>query len=239
MNVTNEQISRFEAKSRNFKVLNGGDGTLVSEWRNHRKKALLPLRNYGMCERHVEEYSKIFDGVSNKWVKQFLYPTIGIYGNDRMKGLDTEALAEILFMNRDITQCMRTNVYINRKLANANVLSSGILLATKLGSTGYFKSIARTIFREGIGLAFVSPTYSIPNIVLNQSDKVRIEFVRNTTVDVACDKLKYSFDVKKGETFDLMGTGNNVSVFGYDMFMCEECRRNRNSTTVNDSYMVH
>ena len=231
-----KSIDLFESRNKNFKVLHGGDGTLVSEWRNNRKKCLLPIRNYGMCEKHAKLYDDFLNCRGNIELRQFLFPTIklDLFNNS----IDTEALSEIVFMNKDITQCMRINLYINGKTANENVICSGLIFATKLGSTGYFKSVARTIFRDGIGIAFISPTYSIPNIIVSNVDDISVEFVRSTDVCISCDKMKYERHMDKEDVFLVNSASNNIPIFGYDHFMCEECRRNRNSTIVNDSYMI-
>ena len=232
-----KSIDLFESRNKNFKVLHGGDGTLVSEWRNNRKKCLLPIRNYGMCEKHLRMYDDFLNCRGNIEFKQFLFPTIKLDLFD-IDSFDTEALSEIVFMNRDITQCMRINLYINGKTANENVICSGLIFATKLGSTGYFKSVARTIFKDGIGIAFVSPTYSIPNIIVSNADDIAFEFVRSTDVCISCDKMKCEKHIVKDDVFLVKSASNNIPIFGYDHFMCEECRRNRNSTIVNDSYMI-
>lgn len=230
-------IHVFEAKNRNFKVLCGGDGALISEWRNNRNKSLLPIRNYGMCDKHAKLYDDFFNCRGNTTLKQFLFQTIQIDGVGFNRP-ETDAMSEIVVMNSDITQCMRINLYVNGKTANENVLCSGIIFATKLGSTGFFKSVARTIFRDGIGIAFISPTYSIPNLIVSSMDDIEVEFIRSTGTSIVCDKLENGKNFNKGDRFKISSTSNNVSIFGYDHFMCETCRRNRNSTIVNDSYML-
>lgn len=189
-----------------------------------------------MCEKHAKMYDDFLNCRGNIELKQFLFPTIklDLFNNS----IDTEALSEIVFMNKDITQCMRIHLHINGKIANENVICSGLIFATKLGSTGYFKSVARTIFRDGIGIAFVSPTYSIPNIIVSNADNIAVEFVRSTDVCISCDKMKYERHMAKDDMFLVNSASNNIPIFGYDHFMCEECRRNRNSTIVNDSYMI-
>lgn len=230
-------INLFESKNKNFKILHGGDGILVSEWRNNRKKCLLPIRNYGMCEKHAKMYDDFLNCRGNIELKQFLFPTIQIDGIGLIRE-EKDAMSEIVVMNEDITQCMRFNLYVNGKMANENVLCSGVIFATKLGSTGFFKSVARTIFRDGIGIAFIAPTYSIPNLIVSSTDDIEVEFVRSTGTLIACDKLENCTIFSKGDRFKINSSCNNISIFGYDHFMCEECRRNRNSTIVNDSYMI-
>lgn len=247
-------ITRFGNTSKDVAVLYGGDGTLVGEWRKHRSRkggrCLLPIRNYGLCQKHLEFYTKFFgvqedhddtecdDTADNLSVKQFLFPVLR--GDFKDKGLDNylDALSEFTIVGNDPTAAIRFNIKVNEKPIVENVIANGLIFATKLGSTGYFKSVARTIFTQGIGIGFIAPTYSVPNIVVGTADRVKFELVRDAELVVSADKLTQEVDAKAGWSFDVVDACDNVSILGYDHFMCPECRKNRNSTLVNDNYCV-
>lgn len=238
-----EDIAEFEAANKNIAVLYGGDGTLVGEWRKFRArkggKSILPVRNYGLCQKHIDLYHKVFTGAEDALsLKQFLFPVLR--GRFKDKGIDNylDALAEITIVNADQTAALRFNVKINGKPIAENVIATGAILATKLGSTGYFKSIARTIFTQGIGIGLIAPTYSVPNIVVGMTDNIQLELVRDVKLVVTADKLKQEVVAEAGWTLDAMDACENISILGYDHFMCPECRKNRNSTLVNDNYCI-
>lgn len=245
-----EALDKFAAQSKDIAILYGGDGTLVGEWRKFRTrkggKPILPVRNYGLCQKHQDFYMKFFttkDEDSGKEeedisVKQFLFPVLR--GEFKDKGLDNylDALSELTIVNADQTAALRFNIKVNGKPIVENVIANGVILATKLGSTGYFKSVARTIFTQGIGVGFICPTYSVPNIVAAPADKVRFELARKATLVVTADKLKQEVEAEVGWTLEAVDACDNVSVLGYDHFMCPECRKNRNSTLVNDNYCI-
>lgn len=241
-----EGVAKFEAANKNVAVLYGGDGTLVGEWRKfHARKGgkcLLPVRNYGLCQKHLEFYTKFFtvreDSEENLSVKQFLFPVLR--GEFKDKGLDNylDALSELTIVNADQTAALRFNIKVNGKPIVENVIANGVILATKLGSTGYFKSVARTIFTKGIGVGFICPTYSVPNIVIGAADRIQFELVRRAKVVVTADKLKQEVDAEAGWTLEVVDACDNVPILGYDHFMCPECRKNRNSTLVNDNYCI-
>lgn len=241
-----EDIARFEASNKNVVVLYGGDGTLVGEWRKHyaRKggKCLLPVRNYGLCKKHLEFYTKFFtareDSEENLSVKQFLFPLLR--GSFKDKGIDNylDSLSELTIVNADQTAALRFSIKINSKPIVENAIANGVIFATKLGSTGYFKSVARTIFTQGIGVGFINPTYSVPNIVVSSADKIQFELIRRAKLVLTADKLKQEVDAEAGWTLEAVDACDNVSILGYDHFMCPECRKNRNSTLVNDNYCV-
>lgn len=241
-----EDITKFEAANKNVVVLYGGDGTLVGEWRKfHARKGgkcLLPVRNYGLCQKHLDFYKKFFTAREGSEedlsVKQFLFPVLR--GEFKDKGLDNylDALSELTIVNADQTAALRFNIKVNGKPIVENVIANGVILATKLGSTGYFKSVARTIFTQGIGVGFICPTYSVPNIVVSSVDKIQFELVRRAKLVLTADKLKQEVDAEAGWTLEAVDACDNVSVLGYDHFMCPECRKNRNSTLVNDNYCI-
>jgi NAD+ kinase len=149
-----------------------------------------------------------------------------------------EAMSEIQVISSNPTQCLRMNIFINNKKFMDNVIANGVILSTIIGSSGYFKSVSRTIFRDGFGLGFICPTYGINNIVLKSTDWVDIEFIRCGKAHICWDNIIKDINIEEGlkKTFRL--SSNHVSIFGYDMFMCQECRNNRNSTNINDKYIV-
>lgn len=241
-----EALDKFAAQSKDIAIFYGGDGTLVGEWRKFRTrkggKPILPVRNYGLCQKHLEFYKKFFTAGEGSEedlsVKQFLFPVLR--GEFKDKGLDNylDALSELTIVNADQTAALRFNIKVNGKPIVENVIANGVILATKLGSTGYFKSVARTIFTQGIGVGFICPTYSVPNIVAAPADKVQFELARKATLVVTADKLKQEVEAEVGWTLEAVDACDNVSVLGYDHFMCPECRKNRNSTIVNDNYCI-
>ena len=243
-----EALDKFAVQSKDIAILYGGDGSLVGEWRKFRTrkgaKPILPIRNYGLCRKHQDFYMKFFttkdedSEAEDIFVKQFLFPVLR--GGFKDKGLDNylDALSELTIVNADQTAALRFSIKINSKPIVENAIANGVIFATKLGSTGYFKSVARTIFTQGIGVGFINPTYSVPNIVVSSTDKIQFELVRRAKLVLTADKLKQEVDAEAGWTLEAVDACDNVSILGYDHFMCPECRKNRNSTLVNDNYCV-
>ncbi len=241
----NEALEAFIAKNPQIAVLHGGDGTLVGEWRKFRtrkgaSKILVPLRNYGLCQKHAELYMKLFKGEEEIQLKQFLFPVLRGEFRDPEKKMDCylDALAELTIVGSDPTAALRFNILVNRNPVVENVIANGAIFATKLGSTGYFKSVARTIFTSGIGVGFICPTYSVPNIVVSSMDKIEFELARDAEIVVSGDKLVQKINAEAGWKLAAADAAENIAVFGYDHFMCPECRKNRNSTVVNDNYCI-
>ena len=91
-----DALDKFTIENKDIAVLYGGDGTLVGEWRKFRTrkggKPILPVRNYGLCQTHLDFYTKFFnasdDTEGNLSVKQFLFPVLR--GNFKDKGMEIQ-----------------------------------------------------------------------------------------------------------------------------------------------------
>ena len=182
----------------------------------------------------------ILKGEEEIQLKQFLFPVLRGEFRDPEKKMDCylDALAELTIVGSDPTAALRFNILVNRNPVVENVIANGAIFATKLGSTGYFKSVARTIFTSGIGVGFICPTYSVPNIVVSSMDKIEFELARDAEIVVSGDKLVQKINAEAGWKLAAADAAENIAVFGYDHFMCPECRKNRNSTVVNDNYCI-
>ena len=70
-----ELIAQFEAKNKNFAIAYGGDGTVLDVIKKtNGKKAIIPVRNYGLCEEHKNILAEILDKDSDRVLKQTLCP---------------------------------------------------------------------------------------------------------------------------------------------------------------------
>lgn len=232
MNEFIQKIADFEKKSKNIVISYGGDGTLLETFHKNPDKAIIPVRNYGQCDAHKNLLDDILNGTTK------CKADLKLKLCDLLECEETCALSEIQIVSANPTQCLRFNVYLNNKIFMNNVIANGVIASTILGSTGYFKSVARTIFREGFGLGFICPTYGINNVVLKQTDWITIEFVRSAKAIISWDNITQQFDIESGMIKNIRLATENVSLFGYDIFMCKDCRKGRNSTIVNDQYYI-
>jgi hypothetical protein len=234
INLNNLQykISEFEKHHKNIAISYGGDGTLLRTFHQNPNKAILPVRDYGMCEKHAGILDDVLNGT------EFSKAQFKLYLADLLECDEYKAISEIQMISADPTCCLRFDVYINNKIYMENVIANGFILATRLGSTGYFKSVARTIFRDGYGLGFICPTYGINNLVLKSTDWVDIVFKRDCEAHLCFDHLKFLYTFKSGDKKTFRLGSDHISLFGYDDFMCPECRKGRNSTILNDQYFI-
>lgn len=218
----------------------GGDGTLIDCFYDiHKnlsvvKTPILPIRNYGLCDKHNNlNYVNDCKMLNHSEHDVLIGTSPSITGYNR-------ALAEITIRNKNMTQAIRFNVYINNKLYANNVIGDGIIICTVLGGTGYFRSVSNTIFKSGIGVGFINTTQHISNLIISNSDIISIEMVRGIA-DIAFDK--YTSDQTILQEKEIINIQRDTLLspqilIGYDIFMCQQCRNIRHSAYVNDTFNV-
>lgn len=242
--IGKDDIDKLQKLHSNVLIAYGGDGTLASKWREafDAKKVIWPIRNYGMCQKHEELLKALVEDneLKLKEVKfnQTLHQLAEVHYPFEVAGVKKLALNEIQVKSYDITEALRFDVYVNGKKYYKNVIADGVLFAAPNGATGYWKSVTRTIFRDGCGLAFIAPTVGISNLVLKPTDLVKLVLVRDASVALSYDKIKVISDVSKGTEIDMNLSAENLAIIGYEQFMCYDCRKNRNSTILQDQYIV-
>ena len=242
--ISKDDIDKLQKLHSNVLIAYGGDGTLASKWREafDAKKAIWPIRNYGMCQKHEELLKALVEDneLKLKDVKfnQTLHQLAEVHYPFEVDGNKKLALNEIQVKSNDITEALRFDVYVNGKKYYDNVIADGAVFAAPNGATGYWKSVTRTIFRDGCGLAFIAPTVGISNLVLKPTDLVKLVLVRDASVALSYDKIKVISDVSKGTEIDMNLSVENLAIIGYEQFMCYDCRKNRNSTILQDQYIV-
>ena len=206
----------------------GGDGTILDVFQNFPNKYIFPIRNYSRCSKHEKIDFKNL---------QTNYQDI-IYCKKNSENKKYIGISELIIRNNNISKAMRCSLKINDKIYAENIVGDGIVCCTKLGSTGYFKSIANTIFTtSGIGIGFINNTQGMTNLVIDRKSIIEIEILRGNcqyAVDHFID------DVKEGEKiiFQLDWSYGATLVNYKDVFMCSECRNKRHSAFVNTIYSV-
>ena len=239
-----ELLDKFASSksAKQFSIAYGGDGTLLKVAANvGDKKGIIPVRDYARCKAHEDILECICNENDSSVLKHGLKYSKHNYLNAYVNGykLSNNAIAEIVVKNTDPTEAMRFSVFVNSKAYMNQCIADGFIFASSLGSHGYFKSISRTIFIDpnNVGLAFLSPTYGICNLVARSIDKIKIVFERSTVATVSFDKKFTQMSFDKGFELELEQSCNGVALYGYDIFCCPECRKLRNSTTVNDQWL--
>lgn len=206
-------------------VAYGGDGALLGAHRAYPDIPKLPLRDAATaptCPLHQAEdiLRKFAAGELNlSRLPELRAET----SSDSLSGIN-----DLVIHSLDFASALRCRVFIDGHLYAAEVVGDGVCFSGVHGSTGYYRSITRTSFCAGVGLAFSNPTEFIGNPVLPADSSVTVEILRGPGILIA-DNDPRKIRVEVGEHVTMRQSTRFAEVWGIETFMCPECRRLRRS----------
>ena len=114
------------------------------------------------------------------------------------KGKKIIATNDIVIHNADPRHGIRYGIMAGGKELGADVIGDGVVVATPMGSTGYYRSIADSSFEVGIGLAFNNSTEQSDHIVLKEDAEINITITRGPAM-VFADNQSESIPLEAGD----------------------------------------
>jgi NAD+ kinase len=205
----------------------GGDGTLLRAARRHPDLPLVPVRQ-----------SSTTKACANHALPQVLARlAAGDLPREELARIDLRvgrarfvALNDVVLRNENPALAVRFRLRVDGG-APEEFAGDGLVVATPFGSTGYFRSITRSRFAHGLGLAFNNSTLSRESRVLSEEAEVRVEVVRGPAVLVH-DNDPRTIVLREGHAFELQTAQEPAVVLGLDALRCQVCRR-RDEATFN------
>lgn len=88
------------------------------------------------------------------------------------------AVNDIILRNENPIHAIRFKVSVNQEDVDPTVIGDGVVVATPFGATGYYRSVTRSTFNQGIGVAFNNPTQEKPPLLLDETDELSLEITR-------------------------------------------------------------
>ena len=108
------------------------------------------------------------------------------------------AVNDIVIHNADPRHGIRYQIKAGGKDLGADVIGDGVVVATPMGSTGYYRSITDSLFEVGIGLAFNNSTEQSDHVVLKEDAEIHVTITRGPAV-VFADNQEYSISLEAGD----------------------------------------
>lgn len=153
----------------------GGDGTLMRAEHAYPGVPKLLLKGSAIC--------KLCSPLSNEEVLEKF--VAGQYRMEMVEKLEARAKGKILRGINDIIvhndnprHAIRYHLFVRDRQVGNEIIGDGIVVATPLGSTGYYRSITDSFFELGIGVAFNNSTEQADHMVLEDGAVVRMRVVR-------------------------------------------------------------
>ncbi len=174
----------------------GGDGTILRAEHEYPGVPKVALRDSRVCKL----CSPLTNAEVLKRVKAGKYKKEKVWKLEcRAKGKTLYGVNDIVIHNKDPRHAMRYALHIDDvRVGGEEIIGDGVVFATPLGSTGYYRSIADSFFEVGIGLAFNNSTEQADHMVLGEDREIRIRVIRGPAT-VYADNQVDAVELEEGE----------------------------------------
>lgn len=204
-------------------VAHGGDGALLGAQRDYPGLPKLPIRDAATappCAEHTAE--KVIAAFVRGELPLRHAPVLEARcGSETLRGIN-----DLVIHAQKYVSALRYRVLIDGELYAGEVVGDGLCFSGVHGSTAYYRSITRGIFRVGVGLAFSNSTEAVDHLVLPETSEVTVEILRGPGV-VMADNDPRMIPLDVGGTVTFRQTAERAAIWGLDGFMCAECRKLR------------
>ncbi|MBI1290093.1 hypothetical protein GC173_02450 [bacterium] len=202
-----------------FVLVYGGDGSLLGADREFPNTPKLIIRRNGefaKCSRHGDEMVLRRAAVGIPAVT--LLPRLTAH----VRGECIQGINDVVFHNTKVTSGVRYRIRIDEQTYAEEIVGDGIVVATPFGSSAYYRSITKSVFRVGMGLAFNNSTEAVNHLVLSDRSVVEVHVTRGPGVLVADNHLD-PIPVDAGDLITIrMGT-SAAEIWEIDTLTCRDC----------------
>lgn len=157
----------------------GGDGTVLhaeQEFPGVPKLILKGSRICKLCSKLGNEEVLARVGAGRFTTREF--PKLEAEAN----GTTLVGMNDIIVHNADARHGIRYRLLVNGEALGGEIIGDGIVVATPLGSTGYYRSITDSFFTVGIGIAFNNSTEQSDHMVVGDGSVIRLSVTRGPAV---------------------------------------------------------
>ena len=201
----------------------GGDGALLGAARDFSGLPILALRDAATaptCPEHEAEL--VLDRfIAGKLKTTVLSKLCAESASGKLYGIN-----DLFLHNINRTSSLRFQVKIDGKIYAPEVRGDGVCLSTVHGSSAYYRSITGGMFRVGMGLAFSHANADISHLILDTSSVVELTIIRGPGMVIADNDPKH-LQLENGESVTFSTSGETVTIYGLEGFMCGVCRKIR------------
>lgn len=203
-------------------ICHGGDGALLGAEREFPGVLKFPIRDNAtapVCSCHTLE-ARLRALAEKRYEVTELPKLSGRWQNEEIQGIN-----DIFIHNKICCGALRYSVTIDGKLYAPEIIGDGVGLSTVHGSTAYFRSITRGVFRTGVGLAFSNATAEVSHLILPETSVIEIKILRGPGLIIA-DNSPVS-EIVENEVITLSLAPRKAAVVGIEDFMCPDCCKTR------------
>ena len=214
--IVSKEVLRLINKYKNMTdlvVSFGGDGTLLGAEEKYPGVPKIAFRISSICSKctHRIINDQLFDSICKGKIKPREYSKICLnYGK-----IQRSVLNEFNIKSEDPRSTIRFKykIFPTTKFSeNIDVLADGLVISTAFGSTGYFKSIARTIFEKGIGIATNNAFEQHNNKVVSENSIIQVRITRGPAI-LYCDNQKEYLKLNSDDEIEIKTCKSKAYIF--------------------------
>lgn len=195
-NVVNDTDLKIVSDNYDAVISYGGDGTFLRSEHAYPGVPKIVLNDSRICKLCSKKYDnkEVLVRVAKRMYKKRLLTKLSLKVNNKK----LIAVNDVIIHNHDPRHAIRYDLSIDGRLVVENIIGDGIVVATPLGSTGYYRSITDSFFEVGIGLAFNNSTEQSDHMVIKEASVITFKVVRGPAV-VYADNQKKNIVLNNGD----------------------------------------
>ncbi len=191
-----------------FIISYGGDGTLMKAEAERPGVPKIVLKGSRICKKcedlpNAEVLKLVAVG---KYALKDVHKLEATFDGRTIRGLN-----DIVIHNANLRHAIRYRVSVNGRDIGDEIIGDGVVIATPFGSTGYYRSITRSLFETGTGLAFNNSTEPVDHMVLREADKIEITIERGPALVYADNQLE-SFELREGDRVGVVKSEKSAKI---------------------------
>ncbi len=188
----------------------GGDGTFLAAERKYPGVPKCAWRDGNPCRACV---GGSFDQVISRLLaKEYRHEQVRKV-EGRAGGALLLALNEVHIHSADPRHALRFSVCVEG-FACFPIVGDGVLLSTRFGSTGYYRSVTRETLDIDFGLAFINATHPLPPQKLHHPVKITVTITRGPALLLA-DNDPQQILLQEGEEAVLTSTDHIAAIIRF------------------------
>ncbi len=201
-------------------LCHGGDGTLLRAERDWPSVPKVPARvgaRARLCPDH--QLGAILRRLQAGELKDEALGKLEL----QIAGARFLAMNDIVMRNESPATAVRFALHVNG-LRTAEITGDGVVFATPFGSTGYYRSITRSVVERGLGVAFNNSTEIFEPLLLSGEEPVEVSVLRGPAVLVYDNDVR-AIPLREGHRFTVRSVSGSAHVRGLDALRCQSCRK--------------
>ena len=143
----------------------GGDGTFLKSEHAFPEVPKVLIKNSATCRLCTElPLDEVLSRIKYRDYSLFEVIKLKVSASDK----EWHAINDAVLHNRDPRRAIRFSLSLNGRAIVNDAIGDGVVIATSLGSTGYFKSITQKTFNSGVGIAYNNTSNRIDPIITEE-----------------------------------------------------------------------